>query len=134
MGGSNAGWLPFALLLAGILSLGAAAWATWRTSSFVARSRRSAGTIVENVKAPDDTMYTPRVRFRDGSGREVTFLACCTTDPPLYSVGDEVCVFYEPANTGAARIDSFWDLWIMPSVGVVAGGVMLLIGILAIAG
>ncbi len=43
------------------------------------------------------------------------------SDPPDHSVGDQIRVLYRPENPSTARIDSFVELWLFPTVFPIVG-------------
>jgi hypothetical protein len=65
------------------------------------------------------TLYRPTVRFTTDSG-PVTFTGWVASEPPAYTVGEQVHVFYDRAQPSTAIIDSFVERMLLP---VVFGGI-----------
>jgi hypothetical protein len=98
------------------------------TRTFLAESEVATGTVVELVarqscsRDDDDRVttcswvYAPRVRFTTGDGREIEFVSSTASSPPSYAEGDAVQVLYRPDRPADARIDSYADLWLAPTI------------------
>jgi hypothetical protein len=71
-------------------------------------------------------MWTPVVRFRDpSSGREFEITSKAASCPPGYAVGDAVPVLYRPGQARHARIDSFSNRWLLPTIVLALGSFCL---------
>jgi hypothetical protein len=122
----NVGWLPIALVSAGLLFFGGGVFELVAAYRFQAAAVSTVGTVVENVpKTQEDssrngtveTLYYPRIRFQTTSGREIFILReDVGTNPPSHKLGEAVTVLYDPRNPSAARIKSWWSLWGGPSM------------------
>ena len=81
---------------------------------------------------PNGTMYRPTVRFTTDNG-PVTFTGFVASDPPAYSVGQQVHVFYDRAQPSAAIIDSFVERMLLPvvfgGIGIVGVVVAMILGV-----
>jgi hypothetical protein len=73
--------------------------------------------------------YYPIVRFETSEGKPYTFSSSFSTNPPAYSVGEEVTVYYLPESPANAQIKRFFSQWL----GVLICGTMgLLFGAIGI--
>ncbi|MBZ0334217.1 DUF3592 domain-containing protein [Marinobacter sp. AL4B] len=109
------------------------------TTSFLERSETAQGTVVELIRSrsSDSTSYYPVVRFTAAEGQPIEFRSNSGSNPPSYNRGEQVTVFYEPANPQDAMIDGFFSLWggaviagILGSVFGLIGGGMVLRGVI----
>ncbi|MBK1873621.1 DUF3592 domain-containing protein [Marinobacter sp. 1-3A] len=100
------------------------------TTSFLERSETAQGTVVELIRSrsSDSTSYFPVVQFRAAGGRDIEFQSNSGSNPPSYTRGEQVTVFYEPANPEGAMIDGFFSLWGAPLIIGGMGAVFGLIG------
>ncbi len=100
------------------------------TASFLEHSVTTQGTVVELIRSrsSDSTSYYPVVQFTAASGREIEFQSSTGSNPPPYSRGEQVAVFYEPANPEDAMVDGFFSLWGAALIICVIGSVFGLIG------
>jgi len=104
------------------------------TVSFLERSETAQGTVVELIRSrsSDSISYYPVVQFTARNGRAIEFQSSTGSNPPPYNWGEQVTVFYEPANPEGAMINGFFSLWgaaliigVLGSVfGLVGGGMM----------
>ena len=60
-------------------------------------------------------VYSPVVEFQAG-GELYSFDGGNASDPPDYSVGQQVEVRYDSANPNTAQIDSFYERWLFPLI------------------
>lgn len=97
------------------------------------RSARVEGTVVEmRVSGPDGSAYEPVVEYHVGNSK----YRCTGTGSGFspFAVGEKVWVLYKTSQPEAARIDSFFERWLMPliigGIGAVfaAGGVSIVRG------
>ncbi len=97
------------------------------TNSFIAKSTKAEGMIIDLVRA-DSRTYKPVVRFNAQDGELVEFTSSVGTSPPSYSIGEKVEVRYlsnEPKN---AIINDFLTLWLAPLIFSGLGIIFILIG------
>lgn len=105
------------------------------TVSFIERATEASGTVIdlERSRSSDSTTYYPVVVFEDIRGREIEFRSRSGSNPPSFSRGERVSVFYEPSAPESARINSFFSLWGLPMIlggmglvfGAIGGGMLL---------
>lgn len=123
--------LCFAFLAVGLVALAAAVFWYFHTSSFLAGAATAKGIVVELVPRTSrrGLVYAPRVEFAAPDGSRGMLISSVGSDPPSYSRGDAVEVLYDPRNINKARLKSFAELWLGPSIfaglGVIFGGIGL---------
>ncbi len=127
--------IKYLFTVLGIGMLAGALFMIQDTRSFIAGASRAPGTVIdlEESESSDSTTYRAVVRFLDARGAKIEFASSTSSDPPAYSVGEAVEVFYDPAAPQEAKINGFFDLWggatILGSMGVVfflvGGGIVL---------
>ncbi len=90
------------------------------------------GTVVELVRSESssDSSYTyaPVVAFRAGE-QEIKFQSNASSNPPSYSVGEEITVLYKPSNPNKAKIKGFFSLWGGALILGILGGVLFLLSV-----
>jgi hypothetical protein len=114
----------------GIVLLAGAAYSYEHTRSFLAEAVQTDGTVIalEPVRGNDSTTYRPRVRFEDADGRTVEVSSSASTNPPSYSVGETVRVFYRRGTPDDAKLDGYFSLWGAATILAGLGTVFTLIG------
>jgi len=115
------------LLLIDLGLLGGAAFLVIDTRGDIARADRADGTVVALIGeqgSDGGTVYYPRVRYVTRSGNPMEFTGSVGSSPPAFDVGEIVGVLYDPAAPEAARIDSFFQLWLAP---LILGGIGLML-------
>ncbi|MBU0578288.1 DUF3592 domain-containing protein [Patescibacteria group bacterium] len=94
------------------------------TNDFIKQSTSAPGIVID-MEGYDT--YKPIVEFITETGEVITFAGSVSSDPPAYSVGEEVEVLYIPDNPQRAEIKSFLQLWFMPlimgGIGIIFFGV-----------
>jgi hypothetical protein len=98
---------------------------TWQ---FRRTALRASGEVIELRKetGESDITYRAVFRFKDAAGKEHTVTSSVNSKPATHRVGDRVTVLYHPNRPGAARIDSYWELWFDPTIpGLIAAGFTL---------
>jgi hypothetical protein len=64
----------------------------------------------------------------DEKGNEITFTTSSSSNPPSYSVGENVEVLYNPKASNDAKIKGFYSLWLGTIILGAFGVVLLIIG------
>jgi uncharacterized protein DUF3592 len=138
----NAAASRFALggifLAVGLAMLSGAGYETLRNRHDIAVGTTAKGTVTDLFQGSDSdggTVYYPRVRFVTQSGDTIEFTGSNGTSPPAFEVGETVSVLYDPTSPGNARIDTFFQLWLLPiilgvmgSISAAVGGAGLIVG------
>lgn len=87
------------------------------------------GTVVALKESPatadSGITYYPVITY-NVKGQVYTFTSSNSSDPPAYHVGERVRLRYDPADPHRARIDSWYELWLMPTV---LGGAALVVAV-----
>lgn len=107
-------------------------------SLFVAEANSAQGVVVEIFLATsnartggeDIKTYAPRVVFFAASNQKVEFRSRASKSDPGYKVGDQVPVLYDPATPEKAKINTFFHLWMLPTIMIAMGGLFSTIAIL----
>jgi hypothetical protein len=60
--------------------------------------------------------YAPVVKFQTPDGKNIQFQSSTSSNPPGFSVGQTVPVLYNRSNPQEAQVDSFVQLWLLPTV------------------
>jgi hypothetical protein len=58
--------------------------------------------------------FTPLVQFRTGDGQLIEFHQSFSQNPPPYTIGDRVTVYYFPEHPTRAKIANWVGLWLGP--------------------
>ncbi|MCB0333781.1 MAG: DUF3592 domain-containing protein [Bdellovibrionales bacterium] len=130
------------LLAIGILLLVLFAILVFEKVQFLSVAEKATGTVVElqyeskMVTRHDDsgkssshrsTAYYPVVEYKAGD-KSITFTSSMGSDPSYYSVGDIIDVLYEPMYPNDAEIDSLYNMYFMPFILAVIGGLLVFLG------
>ncbi|MBX9449053.1 MAG: DUF3592 domain-containing protein [Taibaiella sp.] len=83
-----------------------------RTWSFAYNCGEATGVIIRNDTFENSETFVPVVSFRDEAGKEYQFVSGIASSPAAFRVGDEVKVYYEPAQPQVARINSFFQMYL----------------------
>ncbi|MEB4589851.1 DUF3592 domain-containing protein [Candidatus Thiothrix sp. Deng01] len=95
------------------------------TRGFLRTALSAQGTVVELVRSRsrDSTTYAPAVNFTTHEGKPISFTSTTSSNPPSYTEGETVEVFYQADRPESAKINGFFSLW---------GGALILGGIGAV--
>ena len=115
--------LVWIVMLGGAYYYGHTSWALSRSGVSVE------GTVIAMKESPatqdSGVTYYPVIRYEVG-GQTYTYTSSNSSDPPAYHVGERVWLRYDPADPHRARIDSWYELWLMP---VMLGGAALIVAV-----
>ncbi|KAB7760661.1 MULTISPECIES: DUF3592 domain-containing protein [Mycobacteriaceae] len=96
-------------------------------AAFVAQSnssdRHADGTVVELVPSGGGSSprYRARVEFATSAGTHVRFLSSISSNPPPARLGEHVDVRYNPGDPHDATINTYWQVWFLPTLlGIIA--------------
>jgi hypothetical protein len=102
------------------------------TQSFIDRAETVQGEVIELERSRSSSdpsvVFYPIVRFSPATGQQRTFRSPVGSSPPAYAVGESVSILYDRTNPDDARIDSFWFLWLLPTITGGIGIVFFLVG------
>ena len=113
------------------------AFGSWiYTVHFTHIAVRTSGTVIKMQQQTDkDTgsvSYAPTFRFQDATGVQHTVSSGFYESPPEFHVGDAVTVLYLRDAPQTASIDSFWQVWGLPSLAGLGGSFALAIGLIVL--
>lgn len=102
--------------------------------AFLEKAETTQGTVIEMIpkRSKDSTTYSPVVSFTTKAGQEITYTSSTSSNPPSYDVGENVEIFYDPANPNDAEINGFFSLWLGVIILGFIGIVFFLIGSLGV--
>ncbi len=127
---AGARWFITLSGLVWVLLLLGSFWLFKRNYDFLSTSLTATGQVIDmesstkNRPASGLAVYHPVVRFEMEDGTEVIYRSRTGSNPATHRVGEEVKVHYRYDNPQQAKIDSFTDLWLWPSVMLVAGALL----------
>jgi len=105
------------------------------THSFVGQGISTQGTVVDLVRhrsrdsqGRSSTTYYPVVKFTPSSGEPIIFEANSGSNPPAHRRGQQIEILYNPQAPEAAMINSWLDLWFLPTMFISMGSLFVLIG------
>ena len=83
------------------------------TQDFLKSSLTTTGTVTELIrsKSNDSTTYRPVVEFKTPAGKLIEFTSSSGSNPPSYSRGEVVEVYYDESSPEKAKINGFFTLW-----------------------
>ena len=114
-------WLFSAIfLLVGLGMLGGAVYSFVTTWRFIGGAIAAEGVVIaleERWSSADgDYTYFPQVAFETEDRRRFEFTGDTGSQPAAFDVGETVRVLFDPARPETARIDSFFQLWLLPLI------------------
>jgi Protein of unknown function (DUF3592) len=125
--GNGTSWLIFIVItLAALPFLLGAAYTAYRSLWFQYAAQRAEGTIVEVSEGTPELKV--EFRTKDGQVRRTE-----TGGSDLYkgyAKGDKITVFYDPQQPARARVDLWLEHWIIPTILLVPGAIILLAALL----
>ncbi len=126
---------PAPVLAKAFLSVGLSlAIAAGVCAGFVAQSnssdRHADGTVVELVPSGGGSSprYRARVEFATSTGSHIRFLSSISSNPPPAQVGEHVDVRYHPDDPHNATINTYWQVWFLPTLLGIISAPFLLVG------
>jgi len=110
---------------------------SFHTWQFTRTAKRTNGTVIEmRAQADKDSgggaAYAPTFRFQDARGSQHTVSSSIYSAPPEFRVGESVMVLYASGDPQSARIDSYWQVWGLPSLLGILGSFDLLVGVIVL--
>ncbi len=98
------------------------------TQDFLKNAQTTDGMVVDLVRSSDSDTYRPVVEFTTRDGSVIEFTSSTGTNPPSFSEGEMVGIFYQESSPEQAKIDSFFSLWGGTVILGGLGSVFFLIG------
>jgi hypothetical protein len=113
--GSGCLWIGLNLMFLMFLVIGG--WYGYGSWNLVKGGATADGAVVAMDESDSDgsTTYAPIIDYVV-DGETYTMNSSSYSSPPAYHVGQAVRVVYDKANPGKARIDNFWELWLLPII------------------
>lgn len=104
----------------GLLLLGGAGIAYYRGAALRDRAELVSGTVTGfrvSVDSEDNSeSYCPDVRYATRSGENLTYHSNFCSAPPAYDVGEQVEIYYDPADPENAQIKGFWSQYLLVTI------------------
>ena len=93
-----------------------------KTNHFLTVAQLTDGKVIRLVtkRSQNSNSYSPEVEFTSDDGQLISFVSSSSSNPPSYSVGEQVSVLYDPQSPYTAQINSFFSL----RLGEIISGVM----------
>ncbi len=100
------------------------------TQNFLATALTTEGTVVDLVSSysRDSTTYSPVVEYTTRKGEHISFTATFGSNPPAYTRGERVKIYYQESQPERAEIDGLFSLWGLPMILGSIGATFFLIG------
>lgn len=113
-----------------LVLLGGAYFLYQNTQEFLGSALSAQGSVIELARSysSDSITYAPVVEFTTRNGQAITFTSSTSSNPPSYSVGESVEVFYQENEPRKARINGFFSLWGASTILAGIGSVFFLTG------
>jgi hypothetical protein len=104
------------LLVAGLVLLHVAYRAYRRTVWLLTNGERATARVIDIVRRKASRGYArlPVFQFVTRTGQAITHEHSIATHPPVWEVGDETTVYYDPADPGQVRLPGYWNLFRLP--------------------
>lgn len=109
----------FSLLpISTIILLGISIWYAYSSYVFYSTGNEVRGTVVRlesSSSSEGGTTYSPVFSYTV-DGRQYEYESVNSSNPPGNKVGDVETLLVDPNNPARARQNSFWELWLLPSI------------------
>lgn len=127
--------IAWVVIVLGCAALIGALGTTLYTWHFTRIAQRTSGTVIEMLAQTDkdgSTTYAPTFRFQDATGSPHTVSSALFSSPPEFHVGDAVTVLYRSDAPQDAKIDSYWQVWGLPTLLGLCGSIELPVGLIVL--
>ncbi|MDZ8050494.1 MAG: DUF3592 domain-containing protein [Aulosira sp. ZfuVER01] len=130
-------FLIFGSIFAGIGSIFAVTGVIFvvNTHSFVGTAESIQGTVIDlklrsstDSKGRSSSAYYPVVKFTPSAGEPTIFESNTGSQLPSFTKGQQVEVIYNPQKLNSAMINSWFELWFLPTMFTGMGSLLVLIG------
>jgi hypothetical protein len=124
-------------LVVGLAMLGGSGYSFFHTRAAIAEAVTTGGIVIELIDSRDsdgDTVYYPRVRYTTREGKTLEFTGSVGSKPAAFDIGEAVTVLYDRERPTDARIDAFFELWLLSIILSGMGIVFTGIGAVGVAG
>lgn len=118
----------------GLLALVGSVLLTVSTFRFLDKAIEGEGVVIdlEYRRSSDSSSYYPRVEFLTANDEKIQFTSSNGSNPPSFSVGEQVGVLYLLENPQEAKINTFFSLWFGPMFIFIFGLIFFSVGVLFI--
>jgi hypothetical protein len=121
-GVANRLYLGCSILFANLFFAGFCLWGAYAAYTSWTLEQNGAvttGIVVAMEESSDGDggccVYSPVIEFI-ADGQTYSFDGGTASDPPQYTVGEEVSIIYDPADPGTAQINKWTERWLMPVI------------------
>jgi hypothetical protein len=124
-------WWILMLHLTWMILLVVGLWYGFTSLRFVSSGEEVPATVIaldESHSADSGTTYSPVFEYQV-DGQTYTYESVNSSDPPTHRVGEETTLLVDPNNPTRARENSFWELWLLPTIMCPISGLVALISI-----
>lgn len=107
-------WLvPISTVVLVVLGL----WYTYTSFKFSTNGEEVQGTVVrlESSTSDGSTTYSPVYSYTV-NGQKYEYESVNSSNPPAHEVGEQVTLLYDPDHPDKARVNSFFELWLLPII------------------
>lgn len=123
----------FALHMLVMVAVGA--YFARKSANLATNGEAAHGTVVD-MKLGSKGSLAPIVEFTTASGQRIRMTAITSSKKPDHRIGEQVTVLYLPSDPSTNVIQSFSEMWIMPTIflpmglgGVIGGVAMWIYGV-----
>ena len=110
------------------------------TQNFLKDAISTEGTVTELVRSrsgsesssSNSVVYRPVIEFKTRDGNLVEFTSSTGSNPPSYSMGESVGIFYHKSSPERAKTDDYFSLWGATTIFGLFGVVFFLVGLVPI--
>jgi Protein of unknown function (DUF3592) len=123
-------FIGFVFFLIGIGLLISGIRAVFKVRRDLASSSKASGKVMAfgTINGKSGYLYCPQVEFAIPGGQTFRFQSETGSQPPSYSIGQQVEVVYQTANPNQAEINSVMALWFTPGCTVLMAVLFSLLG------
>ncbi len=112
-------------MLMGLLFFGIGLFLLIDTQHFLQRATATTTAVVVECARTGKGACTPILQFKTPTGD--TIIVTSSVSSTEFEVGQQMPVAYDPHHPQEARMSSWWDLWLFPSIFLGVGGVLFLL-------
>jgi len=124
-------WTGLIFVVIGAAFVAVALFAWIHTRRFAEESVAALGEVIGLQEHDGDGItYSPIIRFHGPGGRHFEFTETTSSNPPGYSVGDQVRILYHSQNQRHARVASPIRLYLMAIIFGGLGAIFFTVGLL----
>jgi hypothetical protein len=121
-------WL---LPISAVILVGLSLWYTFTSYMFSTNGIEVEGTVVRlesSHSSEGGTTYSPVYRYTV-DGEQYEYESVNSSSIPSHQVGESTTLLYDPNNPEKARVNSFWEMWLLPCIMCPVSFVMVLLSV-----